>query len=149
MTRALVAPDGKTYTNNIGVKGLFFDTVLDACLDIDYEAKTLRMGLFLDTRDGAIANFTDDMKQTNISSSGFKSFASGEKFQARHPYGHKIFKVKAPPLLCCANSLPTTTDDSWGYHRRILPIYSSTEYDILTLRSSLNADRTLPESPAP
>lgn len=50
-TEALVAPDGKTYTNNIGVKGLFFDTVLDACLDIDYEAKTLRMGLFLDTRD--------------------------------------------------------------------------------------------------
>lgn len=51
-TEALVAPDGKTYTNNIGVRGLFFDTVLDACLDIDYEAKTLRMGLFLDTRDG-------------------------------------------------------------------------------------------------
>lgn len=51
-TEALVAPDRKTYTNNIGVKGLFFDTVLDACLDIDYEAKTLRMGLFLDTRDG-------------------------------------------------------------------------------------------------
>ena len=51
-TEALVAPDGKTYTNNIGVKGLFFDTVLDACLDIDYDAKTLRMGLFLDTRDG-------------------------------------------------------------------------------------------------
>lgn len=51
-TEALVAPDGKTYTNNIGVNGLFFDTVLDACLDIDYEAKTLRMGLFLDTRDG-------------------------------------------------------------------------------------------------
>lgn len=51
-TEALVAPDGRTYTNNIGVKGLFFDTVLDACLDIDYEAKTLRMGLFLDTRDG-------------------------------------------------------------------------------------------------
>lgn len=51
-TEALVAPDGKTYTNNIGVKGFFFDTVLDACLDIDYEAKTLRMGLFLDTRDG-------------------------------------------------------------------------------------------------
>lgn len=51
-TEALVAPDGKTYTNNIGVKGLFFDTVLDAFLDIDYEAKTLRMGLFLDTRDG-------------------------------------------------------------------------------------------------
>lgn len=75
--------------------------------------------------DGAIANFTDDMKQGNISSSGFKSFASGEKFQARHPYGRRVFKVKAPPLLCCANALPSTTDDSWGYHRRILPIQSS------------------------
>lgn len=44
--------DGVEHTNNIGLKGLFFDTILDACLDIDYEAKTLRMGLFLDTRDG-------------------------------------------------------------------------------------------------
>ena len=52
-TEALKAADGKTYTNNIGVKGLFFDTVLDACLDIDYDAKTARIGFFLDTRDGA------------------------------------------------------------------------------------------------
>ncbi len=51
-TEALKAADGKTYTNNIGVKGLFFDTVLDACLDIDYDARTARIGFFLDTRDG-------------------------------------------------------------------------------------------------
>ena len=75
--------------------------------------------------DGAIANFTDDLQQGSLSSSGFKSFASGAEFEARHPYGRKIFKVKAPPLLCCSNTLPSTTDDSWGYHRRILPIYSS------------------------
>lgn len=75
--------------------------------------------------DGAIANFTDDLQQGSLSSSGFKSFASGQEFEARHPYGRKVFKVKAPPLLCCTNSLPATTDDSWGYHRRILPIYSS------------------------
>lgn len=75
--------------------------------------------------DGAIANFTDDLQQGSLSSSGFKSFASGAEFEARHPYGKKVFKVKAPPLLCCSNSLPSTTDDSWGYHRRILPIYSS------------------------
>lgn len=79
----------------------------------------------LSNLDGALANFTDDLQQGNISSSGFKSFASGQYFQARHPYGRKIFKVKAPPLLCCTNSLPPTTDDSWGYHRRILPIYST------------------------
>lgn len=75
--------------------------------------------------DGAIANFTDDLQQGSLSSSGFKSFASGAKFEARHPYGKRVFKVKAPPLLCCSNALPSTTDDSWGYHRRILPIYSS------------------------
>lgn len=75
--------------------------------------------------DGAIANFTDDLQQGSLSSSGFKSFASGSEFEARHPYGRKVFKVKAPPLLCCSNALPSTTDDSWGYHRRILPIYSS------------------------
>ena len=51
-TEALKDVDGKTYTNNIGVKGLFFDTILDACLDIDYDAKTARIGFFLDTRDG-------------------------------------------------------------------------------------------------
>ena len=51
-TEALKDVDGKTYTNNIGVKGLYFDTVLDACLDIDYDAKTARIGFFLDTRDG-------------------------------------------------------------------------------------------------
>ena len=51
-TEAIKDVDGKTYTNNIGVKGLFFDTILDACLDIDYDAKTARIGFFLDTRDG-------------------------------------------------------------------------------------------------
>lgn len=75
--------------------------------------------------DGKIANFTDDLGSESISGGAFKSFVSGEKFEARHPYGHKIFKVTAPPLLCCCNALPDTTDDSWGHHRRQLPIYSS------------------------
>lgn len=34
------------------MKGLYFDTILDACLDINYDAKTARIGFFLDTRDG-------------------------------------------------------------------------------------------------
>lgn len=75
--------------------------------------------------DGKIANFTDDLEKDDLSGGQFKKFVSGQKFQARHPYGHKVFKVKAPPLLCCANNPPVTTDDSWGHHRRQLPIYSS------------------------
>lgn len=49
----LKAADGNTYANNIGIKGLYFDTVLDACVDIDYDKKSVRFGVFLDTRDGA------------------------------------------------------------------------------------------------
>lgn len=75
--------------------------------------------------EGMIANFTDDLDKEDISSKGFKSFASGQEFEARHPFGRKVFKVKAPLMLCCANQMPPTTDDSWGYHRRILPIHSS------------------------
>lgn len=45
--------DGVEHTNNIGLKGLFFDTILDACVDINYEAKTVRIGFFLDARVGS------------------------------------------------------------------------------------------------
>lgn len=45
--------DGVEHTNNIGLKGLFFDTILDACVDINYEAETVRIGFFLDARDGS------------------------------------------------------------------------------------------------
>lgn len=79
----------------------------------------------LSALDGKIANFTDDLGKDDISGGAFKSFVSGEEFEARHPYGHKIFKVCAPPLICCTNQIPETTDDSWGHHRRQLPIYSS------------------------
>ena len=44
---------GVEHTNNIGIRGLFYDTVLDACVEIDYENNTARVGLFLDTRDDA------------------------------------------------------------------------------------------------
>ena len=44
---------GESHTNNIGISGLFGEAVLDGCVDIDYDAKTVRVGLFLDTRDGA------------------------------------------------------------------------------------------------
>lgn len=39
------------YTNNIGIRGLFGDAVLDAAVVIDYDAMTCKLGLFCDTRD--------------------------------------------------------------------------------------------------
>ena len=45
--------EGVEHTNNIGVKGLYFETILDACVEINYDAKTARVGFFLDARDGS------------------------------------------------------------------------------------------------
>lgn len=76
--------------------------------------------------DGKLANFCDDVSNKDFSGGDFKSFVSGAEFEARHPYGSRIFKVKAPFLIFCANEMPPTTDDSEGFHRRFLPILSST-----------------------
>ncbi len=53
IAQSLVDASGVSHTNNIGITGLFGDAVLDGCVDIDYEAMNVRIGLFLDTRDGA------------------------------------------------------------------------------------------------
>ncbi|MDD6750539.1 MAG: hypothetical protein PUE06_00105 [Bacteroidales bacterium] len=50
---SVVAADGKSYTNTFGLTGLCGSAVLDACVIVDYEAKSVKMGLFLDTREGA------------------------------------------------------------------------------------------------
>lgn len=75
---------------------------------------------------GKIANLVGDLDEKDISGGDFKRFASGEKFQGRENYARKPVQVTAPPLLCCANTMPETSDDSWGHHRRQLPI-STTE----------------------
>lgn len=50
-TETLAGADGKEYTNNIGVKGLYFNTIMSGCVDIDYTARTVRIGMFLDSRE--------------------------------------------------------------------------------------------------
>lgn len=47
--------DGKEHVNALGVTGLYFTAVMDAAVDIDYENKTVKLGLFLDARDNAQA----------------------------------------------------------------------------------------------
>lgn len=49
----LTDADGETkHTNNIGIKGLCHDAIMDACVEIDYELRTVKVGLFCDARDG-------------------------------------------------------------------------------------------------
>lgn len=73
---------------------------------------------------GKIANLVGDLDEKDMSGGDFKRFASGERFQGRMNYKEPIL-VQAPPLLCCTNSMPETADDSWGHHRRQLPIYTT------------------------
>lgn len=47
----LTDADGKTqHTNNVGIKGLYFDAIMDACIEIDYENQKAKMGVFYDAR---------------------------------------------------------------------------------------------------
>lgn len=76
--------------------------------------------------DGKIANLCDDVTNSNFATGDFKTFVSGEPLTGRHPYGRQIFEVKPPYMICCANEMPSSVDDTEGYHRRILPILSTT-----------------------
>lgn len=46
----LTDASGKEHTNNLGIKGLYLESVLDACVEIDYEARTVNFGIFFDRR---------------------------------------------------------------------------------------------------
>lgn len=73
---------------------------------------------------GKVCNIVGDLNERDISYGDFKRFVSGEIFQGRRNYKDPI-QVRVPPLLCCTNSLPESGDDSYGYYRRQLPIYTT------------------------
>ena len=72
---------------------------------------------------GKIMNYCDDVSDVAFSNGKFKEFVSGAEFIGRSPYSRQMTKVtKVPIMLCCANKIPPTTDDSDGYYRRFLII---------------------------
>lgn len=72
---------------------------------------------------GKIMNYCDDVSDKDFSGGDFKAFVSGGEFIGRSPYGREVVVVTDVPLmLCCANKIPPTTDDSDGYFRRFLII---------------------------
>lgn len=60
---AVTLPDdsGVSHTNNIGIKGLYKDAVMDASVEIDYENCSVRLGVFCDLRKTRSAGSTGSM----------------------------------------------------------------------------------------
>lgn len=73
---------------------------------------------------GKIVNYCDDVSDKDFSGGDFKAFVSGGEFTGRSPYSKQMtYVTRVPLMLCCANRIPPTTDDSDGYFRRFLIIY--------------------------
>ena len=94
---------------------------------------------------GKIVNYCDDVSKKDFSGGDFKAFVSGGEFTGRHPYSKRPTKVtKVPLMLCCANGMPPTTDDTEGYFRRFLIILAPNHIDErdkdVTLEKKLQAD---------
>lgn len=94
---------------------------------------------------GKVVNYCDDVSKKDFSGGDFKAFVSGGEFTGRHPYSRRPTKVTEVPLmLCCANGMPPTTDDTEGYFRRFLIILAPNHIDErdkdVTLEGKLQAD---------
>lgn len=94
---------------------------------------------------GKVVNYCDDVSKKDFSGGDFKAFVSGGEFTGRHPYSKRPTKVtKVPLMLCCANGMPPTTDDTDGYFRRFLVILAPNKIDDrdkdVTLEKKLQAD---------
>ena len=94
---------------------------------------------------GKMVNYCDDVSKKDFSGGDFKAFVSGGEFTGRHPYSRRPTKVtKVPLMLCCANGMPPTTDDTDGYFRRFLIIVAPNTIDErdkdVTLEKKLQAD---------
>lgn len=74
---------GKEHTNNLGIKGLYLDSVLDACVEIDYNERTVKFGVFFDRRaaqkaaDGKFCTYIPECSGGN--GWGNYNFAPGDK----------------------------------------------------------------------
>lgn len=84
--------------------------------------KSSQMEYNLADINGKLANYADDVSNKDFSGGDFKSFTSGGRFQGRHIYGRPFPVTRIPLMLCCANDIPPTTDDTDGFFRRFLLI---------------------------
>lgn len=70
-TEKLKDASGTEHTNNLGVKGLYFNAVMDAVVEIDYAGQSVNFGVFLDRRaaldagGGRFVSFLPELNQTS------------------------------------------------------------------------------------
>lgn len=74
---------------------------------------------------GKVLNITGDLDKSDFSGGDFKRYTSGDTFPARGPHEKRFRMVKPPMLLCCANGMPDTSDDTEGHHRRFFAVPST------------------------
>ena len=92
--------------------------------------KSSQMEYHLADVNGKIVNYCDEVSNKDFSGGDFKQFVSGGAFTGRHPYSKRPTKVdKIPLMLCCANKIPPTTDDTEGYFRRFIIILAPNHVD--------------------
>lgn len=92
--------------------------------------KSSQMEYHLADVNGKIVNYCDEVSNKDFSGGDFKQFVSGGAFTGRHPYSKRPTKVdKIPLMLCCANKIPPTTDDTEGYFRRFIIILAPNHID--------------------
>ncbi len=82
-TEALKDASGFEHTNNLGIKGLYLNAVMDAVVEIDYTGRSVNFGIFLDRRtaqdagNGSYVSFLPELNQTSGWASGKYVFAPG------------------------------------------------------------------------
>ncbi|HBN01952.1 MAG TPA: hypothetical protein DD383_04950 [Rikenellaceae bacterium] len=88
----------KTHTNNIGIKGLYLESVLDATAEIDYQNKKVSFGLFFDRRSAQKANASTYCAYLPECSGGYWKdylFAPGDKAFSDSNYEWLWFDVSS------------------------------------------------------
>lgn len=77
---------------------------------------------------GKLMNVTGDLDNSDFSGGFFKRIISFDKdIMGKALYSNDYVKVRFPLMMCCANSIPDTSDDSIAYYERLLPIASTTK----------------------
>lgn len=92
----LAGASGGSHTNNLGIRGLYFDSVLDACVEIDYEGHSVKFGVFFDRRSAQSAGGGRFMAYLPECSTGLWSgylFAPGAKSFSTTDYDWLWFTV--------------------------------------------------------
>lgn len=98
-TEKLKDASGTEHTNNLGVKGLYFNAVMDAVVEIDYAGQSVNFGVFLDRRaaldagGGRFVSFLPELNQTSGWAAGKYVFAPGAGVFSASDYEWLWFSV--------------------------------------------------------